>query len=219
MTKLDKPGFITVDGADGSGKSTVVNHIVKRLEEAGISNLFTPVLQGGPAGREVYKRMLGKKEHKEEDLSFILGMATCIQETYEDRVLPALEEGFVFICDRYLPSYYSYQAAASGSMLAKQIHQVLYRTMTRRPDLYLFLDVDTDISIQRLSHRKNQSDILDQKARTFKEAVILGYRADFIEHDSGWRVRINANQSTEDVLRDVDVQIDKFIELRNRYDK
>lgn len=213
------PAFISVDGPDGSGKSIVTQHICQYLANAGDHAHTSMILQGGPAGREVYKRMFSKKKHTEEDLSFILGMATCIHETYEDRILPAIEEGFVFVADRYMPSYYAYQVVASNSQLAGRIHSEMVRTMTRRPDLYLYLDVDVDISNTRLNGRTEKSDILDQKARNFKEAVLRGYRADFAESPVEWRVKINANQSTEDVLKDVDKQLDRFIALRHKYGK
>lgn len=213
------PAFIAVDGPDGSGKSTVTFHIIQKLNSLHIPTHTSMVLQGGEAGRAVYKRMFSKKKHSEEDLSFILGMATCIQETYEDRILPAIEGGFVFVSDRYTPSYYAYQVVASNSSLAESIHTEMVRKMTRRPDLYIYLDVDVDISIQRLVGRGGKSDILDQKARDFKEAVIRGYRADFAESPVEWRVKINANQPIEDVLKDVDKQIDRFIALRQKYDK
>jgi dTMP kinase len=137
------PGlFITFEGVDGSGKSTQLGLLADALTRAGFDVLTTRE-PGGTALGEAVRAVLLDADHtamtpRAETLLYAAARAQLVQEV----VRPALEAGFVVLCDRYLDSSLAYQGYGRGLATVDVVTLNVWATECLFPDLTLLLDVD-----------------------------------------------------------------------------
>jgi dTMP kinase len=186
--------FITFEGGEGSGKSTQLKLVAKRLENAGVP---ARVLRepGGTLVGEAIRSLLLDPEHtgldaRAELLLYEAARAQLVAEVIE----PALEAGEVVFCDRFFDSTTAYQGYARGLPL-DEVH-VLNASATGgvTPDRTLVFDIDPELGVERATSQG--ADRLEGEDRTFHEAVREGFLA--IAADEPGRVRVIDASGTVD---------------------
>lgn len=151
--KAFRGSFITIEGCEGSGKSTLMNHLAALLTQRGYSVVKTREPGGTPFGKEI-RRLLLDGSHsfticsQAELLLFLSDRSQHIEEV----IKPALKQGKIILCDRFNDSTIAYQGAARG--LDVEYVQELCRLVCGlvQPQLTLFLDADPQIGLMR-THR------------------------------------------------------------------
>ncbi len=178
--RIMKGKFITFEGPEGSGKSTQVKELVKKLEVEGIKVVCTRE-PGGTATGEAIRNILQHDAVDEplgeraELLLFVASRAQLMDQV----VLPALERGEWVICDRFIDSTLAYQGFARGMDIdtLDQIND--FAIIGRKPDLTLLLDLDVRSGFQRLEERyadgKGSADRFEREALDFHLRVRDGY--------------------------------------------
>lgn len=199
--KLNKPVFIVVDGGDGGGKSTLVNHITAMLSQwSDLPAIKMRALGQGPIGSACRDRHLLSKTPEGFE-SLMLPMS--IVEAYHDFVLPALKDNCHVVMDRWIGSYFAYQVSGRQDKHAKLIYENLFQTenlLDQWPDLYIVGDVRVDVAAERLNQRNNETNYLDQESLDFKEAVRNGFLT-FQKTYEGQTILLDCNKSLEEVQR------------------
>jgi len=192
--------FITFEGGEGSGKSTQIRLLVKRLEDAGLT-VRTLREPGGTVVGEAVRRILLDPSHAELSVSAEILLYEASRAQLVDQVIrPALAAGEVLICDRFSDSTTAYQGYARGVDLARIAEMNHAATGGLVPDRTLVLDVDPALGIARAT--ATSADRLESEDLAFHERVRQGVLA-IAEQEPG-RVRvIDASGSAGDVARRV----------------
>ena len=111
---MNRGKFITFEGCDGCGKSTQLKKLSEYLEKNGVAHIFTREPGGGKISEDIRAILLnGKNTEMTDECEALLYAAARVQHL-SDRVEPALKDGKLVICDRYVDSSFAYQAFARG---------------------------------------------------------------------------------------------------------
>ncbi|MFP4351960.1 MAG: dTMP kinase [Puniceicoccaceae bacterium] len=169
--------LISFEGSEGSGKTTQIGLLSDKLEDAGYEVLVTREPGGTELGEEI-RHLLKHSQNgravvpEAELLLFAAARAQLVRE----KILPALDEGKIIICDRFLDSTTVYQGVAR--QLSKEPVTVINRFAVGSfmPDWTIILDVPAEIGLERVRHRvSDMPDRMEQENIEFYHAVREGY--------------------------------------------
>ena len=165
--------FITLEGPDGSGKSTMIGLIGQYLKEQGIEHVITREPGGTAIGEKIRGIIIDRENiNMGPETEALLFAASRAQHVHE-KILPAVEEGKVVVCDRFLLSSLAYQGVGRGLGIqeVKAVNEFGLRGMT--PDLILFFHVDPEVTLLRKT--KEGGDRLEEEGGVFHREVYEGY--------------------------------------------
>ncbi|MGX0916651.1 dTMP kinase [Staphylococcus hominis] len=190
--------FITFEGPEGSGKTTVLNQINKLLSEN--YNVISTREPGGVStGEEIRNILLDGKniDIRTEALLF----AASRREHLVEKVIPALKNNKVVLCDRYIDSSLAYQGYARGIGIeeVKKINEFAIHGLY--PDLTIYLDIDAEVGRERILKNQRSQNRLDKETLTFHQKVIEGYKTLIKTNPERFKV-VDATQSIESVISD-----------------
>ncbi|MBR0439939.1 MAG: dTMP kinase [Bacilli bacterium] len=143
--------FITLEGPEGSGKTTAVESAVKKLQEMGYEVVRTREPGGTPIAEQIRNVILDKENTAMDSRTEALLYAASRRQHLVEKVWPALKEGKVVICDRYLDSSLAYQGGARGLGIEKVLNVNLFATENTWPDLTLLFDIKPEVGLARIS--------------------------------------------------------------------
>ncbi len=193
--------FITLEGPEGSGKSSQLPALAEFLRAQGHDVICTREPGGTKIGdqiREVLVRMDNVELHpRTEILLFLSARAQLVEEL----VLPSLADGKIVICDRYGDSTLAYQGYGHGLDLEKLRMMLEFATGGLKPDLTILLDVDVLVGLKR-KKAKDEWNRLDAYEISFHERVREGYHRLAEQDKKRWRI-VDASQSPEIVQEQI----------------
>ena len=193
--------FITFEGCDGCGKSTQLRLLSEYLTKNGIAHVFTREPGGGKISEAIREILLsGKNMEMTDECEALLYAASRVQHL-ADRVEPALAEGKLVICDRYVDSSLAYQAYARGlgdEFVSKINAFALERYL---PDVTVFIDLTPEAAFKR-KHGADENDRLEQAGMAFHKRVYEGYKA-IAEKEPNRVICVDGNQTPDEVFADV----------------
>lgn len=206
--------FITIEGPDGSGKTTQMILLRELFERAGFEVVQTREPGGTPIADRIRSVILdpahGEMTARTEALLY---MASRAQHTAE-LIRPALERGAVVISDRYADSSLVYQGVARGLPMDSLVWLNRFATEELVPDLTLLLDGDIDRLAQRVANRGSQ-DRLDSEGMHFHRRVRTGFLALAAQIPARFCV-IDADRAIETVQADIETCVMDFLQKRGR---
>lgn len=165
--------FITFEGGECSGKTTIIKQLCKALEERGISYISTREPGGIDIAEQIRSIILDVKNTAMTEETEALLYAASRMQHLKERVIPALNRGDIVICDRFLDSSLAYQGYAR-KLGIDAILKINHFALDYLPDLTLFIDVTPEVALKRLANR-NKSDRLDLENLKFHQDVYDGY--------------------------------------------
>lgn len=195
MTRRRVGLFVTIEGVEGAGKSTLAFALQKRLAARGVESVVTAEPGGDPVAKKIRKVLLDSANEICDRAELLLFEAARAQHVVTV-ILPALERGDLVICDRYADSSTAYQGWARGLdvELVKTLND--YATGWLRPDLTILLDLPADSGLAR----QRKMDRMSSQRLAFHEAVRNGYLA-LARSEPERFVVIDAGQTHNEVLR------------------
>ncbi len=169
------PGiFITLEGIDGSGKSTQARLLADALQAEGRDVIFTREPGGSPGAEEIRRLLVegdpGRWSAETEILLFFAARRDHVERT----ILPALEHGAIVICDRFTDSTRIYQGTARAD-LRKTVDALHDLMIPLNPDHTLIIDMDADAALARGLARKSGEDRFEDLGNDFARATRKGY--------------------------------------------
>ena len=189
--------FITLEGPEGSGKSSQLPDLAEFLRGQGWDVLTTREPGGTPIGdqiRQILMRLDNQELHpRTEILLFLASRAQLVEQV----IKPALREGKLVLCDRFGDSTLAYQGYGHGLDLGTLRTMLDFATDKLKPDLTLLLDVDVETGLQR-KRKEDEWNRLDAYALAFHQRVREGYHELCRQEPERWRV-IDAMQPKETV--------------------
>ena len=169
--------FITIEGPDGAGKTSVISELYPRLQLIAKEGIIKTREPGGIRIAEKIRQIIldPRNEEMDERTEALLYAAARRQHLVEV-ILPALNEGKIIICDRFVDSSLAYQGAGRriGMTEIAQINE--FATEGTTPHFTLYLDVDSDTGLRRIQqNRTHQIDRLDSEGLEFHQRVRHAY--------------------------------------------
>ena len=193
--------FITIEGPEGSGKTTAVDTAVKELEKMGYQIVRTREPGGTPIAEQIRNVILDKSNTAMDQRTEALLYAASRRQHLVEKVWPALKEGKIVVCDRYLDSSLAYQGGARGLGVDNILQVNSFATEGTFPDLTLLFDLDPEIGLARIAANSNREvNRLDLEKIEFHKKV----RNTFLELAKRYPKRyvvIDASQSKEEVAK------------------
>lgn len=192
--------FITFEGPEGSGKTSVANAIVLKLRELGYDVLFTREPGGTPIAEQIREVILDKENVLLDPRAEALLYAASRRQHLVEKVWPALKKGQIVICDRYLDSSLAYQGGARGLGVDEILNINLFATESTLPDLTLLFDITPELGLKRIAANKNREiNRLDLEALPFHQKV----RETFLSLSKTYKDRyriVDASKELDDVI-------------------
>ncbi|HOF65195.1 MAG: dTMP kinase [Bacillota bacterium] len=203
--------FITLEGPEGSGKTSVTKILIAELTKRGYDVLFTREPGGTPIAEQIRDIILDKKNTLLDARAEALLYAASRRQHLKEKVWPALEEGKIVICDRYLDSSLAYQGGARGLGVNEVLNINLFATEGSYPDLTLLFDVDPEIGLRRIKkNRSYEINRLDLEELTFHQKVRQTFLELSIKYKDRYRI-IDASQELNCVANDaLKIVLDKL---------
>lgn len=193
--------FITIEGPEGSGKTTAVDTAVKELEKMGYQIVRTREPGGTPIAEQIRNVILDKNNTAMDQRTEALLYAASRRQHLVEKVWPALKEGKIVICDRYLDSSLAYQGGARGLGVDNILQVNSFATEGTFPDLTLLFDIEPKLGLARIAANSNREvNRLDLEKIEFHNKV----RNTFLELAKRYPERyvvIDASQSREEVAK------------------
>ena len=164
--------FITFEGGEGAGKSTAIKRIVEKLTSEGYEIVLTREPGGTPIAEEIRNVILDKKNTAMDPRTEALLYAASRRQHLVEKVIPALKEGKLVLCDRFLDSSLAYQGGARGIGIDTVYNMNLFATEGMLPDLTILFDIKPEEGLARIA-ANSQSEVnrLDVEKLTFHNKV------------------------------------------------
>jgi len=204
--------FITLEGIDGSGKSTQLKMLADALRRQGIEAVTTREPGGTPLGRRLREAFLETHEAVSPIAELLLFAADRAQHV-EHLIKPSLAEGKIVISDRYADATAAYQGAGRGFPLDTIAEVIRLATAGLSPDMTLFFDIPVESAVQRMQVRPDseaKANRMDAETAEFYDRVRRAY-LDIAARESDRFVVIDASHTVEEVHRKVMLAVGRLI--------
>jgi dTMP kinase len=191
--------FITLEGPEGSGKTTAARHLAAWLGDRSVATVLTHEPGGTPLGDEIRRIVLHARDMSDDldpradALLFAAGRAQHVARV----IRPALERGEWVVCARYIDSSLAYQGAGYGNDMADLRRLQDFATAGLRPDLTLLLDVPVEVGLERTRRRAEWNRFEDTEEVAFFEAVRNAYLRFADDEPDRFRI-VDGSGSVED---------------------
>lgn len=190
--------FISIEGPDGSGKSTQISLLRKYFEERGTDVVLTREPGGTPISEKIREIILDKNNKEMDAMTEALLYASSRAQHVAEVIKPALEAGKIVICDRFIDSSIAYQGYGRGlGDCVRVINE--YAVRGCMPDVTFLLEMDPKIGKERIS--ADDQDRLEQEKLEFHKKVFDGYME--IEKKFDRIIGIDAARSIEEISADI----------------
>ncbi len=172
---MSRGKFITIEGADGCGKSTQSARLAEGLIEAGIDALVTREPGGAPGAEDIRELLVEGDVARWDAMTEALLHYAARREHLEKTVLPALKSGRWVISDRFADSTLAYQGYGHGldRELIMRLHRLVVGTFA--PDLTVILDLPVDTGLERTAARSGGEDRYERMGGDFHRRLRQGF--------------------------------------------
>ena len=169
--------FITLEGGEGAGKTTIANAVIDKLSTLGIETLYTRE-PGGIKIAEKIREVILDRDHTEMDCrTEALLYAAARRQHLVEKVKPAMDEGRIVLCDRFVDSSIVYQGYARGIGMDEVRESNQFAIEGFMPDLTIFFDIKPEIGLARIAANDSREvNRLDLEGLAFHELVYEGYK-------------------------------------------
>lgn len=203
--------FITIEGPEGAGKTTVLERIAKELREKGYPVVQTREPGGIAIAEQIRSVILNKDNTLMDARTEALLYAAARRQHLTEKVVPALQEGAIVLCDRFVDSSLAYQGYARGLGMDEVASINAFAIDGVMPQLTLLFDVRPEVGLARI-HRHDGREVnrLDLEDLSFHQKVREGYLK-LAQSNQERIVVIDAEQNQEHVYKAVLAQIVKVL--------
>ncbi|KFZ26906.1 MAG: Thymidylate kinase [Candidatus Izimaplasma bacterium HR2] len=196
-----KGKFITFEGPEGSGKSTVIVAVKDFLEKEGYSILTTREPGGIKIAEDIRSIILDKENTEMDAHAEALLFAASRSQHYNEKIKPALEADKIILCDRFIDSSLAYQGHARGLGIDNVYDINKFAIGNNLPELTIFIDVPPKLGLKRVFSNTRKVDRLDLETLEFHELVYEGYMLIAKKYDNRFKI-VDGTNPVEQVVKD-----------------
>ncbi|MCY8233844.1 dTMP kinase [Priestia endophytica] len=195
--------FITFEGPEGAGKTTIINKLQQELESRSIPAIFTREPGGIEISEKIRSIILDKEHTTMDGRTEALLYAAARRQHLVEKVIPSLKEGKYVICDRFIDSSLAYQGYAREIDLEAILSINSFAVDGYMPDITFYLDLDVEAGLERINQNKDREvNRLDLETLNFHRKVREGYL--ILQEKFPERIiKIDANRTVSEVFEDV----------------
>jgi len=169
--------FITAEGNEGAGKTTILRMAARYLEEKGLRVAVTREPGGIPIAEQIRAVLLDRNNAGMDGRTEALLYAAARRQHFVEKIVPLLESGVTVLCDRFIDSSLAYQGHARGIGIEPVLEINRFAVGGTFPDLTLYLDVDPRVGLERIrAGGEREINRLDLESLAFHQKVREGYR-------------------------------------------
>lgn len=190
--------FITFEGNDGSGKSSAIKAVYNKLQELGYNVVLSREPGGSPIAEKIREIILDKSNVGMDSWTEALLYAASRREHIQKTILPALKDGKIILCDRFLDSSLAYQGGARHLGIDKVNELNQFATEGLTPDLTIFVCVHPEVGLARIKKNLRDMDRLELETIEFHHNVYDSY-IQLCENDPKRIIRINGEMTQNEV--------------------
>ncbi|MGE7916185.1 dTMP kinase [Lysinibacillus xylanilyticus] len=195
--------FITFEGPEGAGKTTVIQKIAERLAQENIDVLATREPGGIEIAEKIRTIILDPAHTAMDERTEALLYAAARSQHYFEKVRPALDAGKMVICDRFIDSSLAYQGYARGIGVDEVLSINEFAIGKKLPDMTILFDLAPEVGLARIhAHGEREVNRLDVESLAFHKKVREGY-LQLVERYPKRIYVVNADQNIERVVEDV----------------
>jgi dTMP kinase len=195
--------FITFEGPEGAGKTTVISKIYDRLKAEDRQVVLTREPGGIRIAEKIRTVILDRDNVEMDAKTEALLYAAARRQHLVEKVIPALNNGAIVLCDRFIDSSLAYQGYARGLGIDEVLQINQFAIGNTMPDLTVFFDIDPAEGLSRIA-RNNEREMnrLDKENISFHEKVYKGYN-ELIQRYPNRIIKTDARLSEKDVIENV----------------
>jgi dTMP kinase len=206
--------FISIEGPDGAGKSTIIGMLAERLLNQGHQVLLTREPGGIDIAEQIRKVILNTENTAMDSRTEALLYAAARRQHLVEKVKPALEQGKIVLCDRFVDSSLAYQGYARGLGIEEVFRINEFAIETMMPQLTLYFDLEPALGLERINrHKGREVNRLDMENLEFHNKVRDGYYI-LMEQFPERIVSIDASRSLEFVYRDAEQKVIERLNMK-----
>lgn len=194
--------FITFEGPEGAGKTTIIEKIQRKLVARGEDIVLTREPGGIPIAEKIRSVILDNRHTEMDGKTEALLYAAARRQHLVERIMPALNNGQMVLCDRFLDSSLAYQGVARGLGIDDVLAINAFAIDHVMPDLTIFFDIRPEDGLTRIAAGNREQNRLDQESLNFHKLVYDGYLEVNKRYPSRI-VSIDASLSIEEVTENV----------------
>lgn len=193
--------WISFEGGEGSGKTSLIEGLVKKLEERDLSYMVTREPGGVPLAERIRDVIMTRSETPMDPMTEAILFAASRRQHLVEKVLPGLEAGKIVLMDRYVDSSIVYQGYGRGLGMEKIRELNLFATEGHMPDLTFYLDLDPEEGLRRIHRNQREVNRLDEEGLDFHKKIREGY---LILSKKEKRIhKLDASKSLEELTMEV----------------
>ncbi|GIN74338.1 thymidylate kinase [Bacillus sp. J14TS2] len=203
--------FITTEGPEGAGKTTVIQKIAQELEARGLDVVLTREPGGIPIAERIREIILDPENLTMDPRTEALLYAAARRQHLVEKVIPALQRGAIVLCDRFIDSSLAYQGYARGIGMDEILSINQFAIQELMPDQTIYFDIEPEIGLKRIETNKGREiNRLDLEKLDFHRMVRQGYKQ-LLQRFPGRIKEIDASQSKEQVFLQTMELVEKLI--------
>lgn len=198
--------FITIEGGEGAGKTTLINRLSHTIQEKGVKVLTTREPGGIPIAEQIRSVILDSRNTAMDGKTEALLYAASRRQHLVEKVLPALNNGYMVICDRFVDSSLAYQGYARGLGMEEVWSINRFAIGDLMPHLTVYMDINPELGLARVRNASEQENRevnrLDLEQLSFHQKVREGY-LQLAERYTDRIVTVDASRSADEVFCEV----------------
>lgn len=200
--KMKKGYFITIEGPEGSGKSTVIKKIENYLSKQKKPFISTREPGGVHIAEQIRAVILDNGNTKMDERTEALLYAAARRQHLIEKVIPAMNEGKIVLCDRFIHSSLAYQGYGRGIGMKEVLEMNQFAIDGYMPDLTILLDIEPELGLKRIeANKEREYNRLDKEKLSFHEMVRKAYLK--MEEKNINMMKVDASQNENEVFEEV----------------
>lgn len=196
---MTKGLFITFEGNDGAGKTTISSMVYEWMKSEGYPVIYTREPGGINIAEQIRKVILDPENTEMDAKTEALLYAASRRQHLVEKVLPALHEGKIVLCDRFIDSSLAYQGIGRQLGMNEVFEINQFAIEGHMPDATIFLSLSAEVGLTRIEDRAFK-DRLDQEAESFHQRVAQGYETILKRFADRMHI-VDASKSIEEVAK------------------
>ncbi len=195
--------FIVFEGGEGTGKTTAIDEIYKWIISNNLKCIKTREPGGIKISEQIRQVILSKENELMDGRTEALLYAAARRQHLVEKVIPALDEGIIVLCDRFIDSSLAYQGYARNLGIQEVMSINEFAIGKYMPDVSILFDLDPKIGLNRINNSDSREiNRLDLEKLDFHEKVREGYNIIY-ENNKERIIKIDASVSKENVVKQI----------------
>lgn len=200
---MEKGLFIVFEGGEGSGKTTAIDSVYNWLIDNNCKCIKTREPGGIKISEEIRQVILKRDNIAMDSRTEALLYAAARRQHLVEKVIPALNDGFIVLCDRFVDSSLAYQGYARGLGIDEVMSINKFAIGEYMPDISILFDIDPKVGLRRINESdEREVNRLDLEELEFHQKVREGYNIVY-ENNRDRIVKIDASKSKEDIVKEI----------------